>query len=197
MAMNRYIEQLIGDIRKATLNIRPPHEIWFSSEADPDDEVELDDISYIEQYFEGVEEPIESITGIDAICLPPPEKLTDDQKALLSVELEKLLGVFHFILDFPEGYPLHLRYPFIVDFWQEYHVALSFGESHIEFCEYDEENCPFPGYCHSCQEYKKELENDRAYSDSCSDDIIDITDLLPTKEQLEEFHRRNFPDDPF
>ncbi|MBN1144509.1 MAG: hypothetical protein JXA72_08795 [Bacteroidales bacterium] len=195
--MNRYIEQLIGDIRNATLNIRPPHEIWFSSEADPDDEVELDDISYIEQFVEGIEEPIESITGIDAISLPPPEKLTNDQKALLSVELEKLLEIFHFILDFPENYPLHLRYPFIFRFWRERQVALSFGESHIELCDYNEENCPFFGYCHICEEVQKEKEAHPAVSCSYDDDILDIDDLLPTNEQLNQLRRRNNPDLPF
>ena len=48
--MEKYIEQLINDIHKATWNIRPPHEIWEQSGADPDDELELEDISHVEEF---------------------------------------------------------------------------------------------------------------------------------------------------
>jgi hypothetical protein len=103
--MDEYIQQLIGDIHNATWNTRPPHEIWVDSEADPDDEIELEDISYVEEFVYGKEEKISGITGIESYRLPPPEKLTDGQKALLATELEKLLHIFHFCPDFPANYP--------------------------------------------------------------------------------------------
>lgn len=53
--MKRYIEQLIEDINQATWRIKPPHEIWEKSEVDPYDEVELEDISHVEQYIYGEE----------------------------------------------------------------------------------------------------------------------------------------------
>jgi hypothetical protein len=155
--MKNYIRQLIDDIRLAGWNIRPPHEIWQESEADPLDEGELEDISYVEEYIYGKKEKISDITGIDSMLLPPPDKLSKEDRALLSTELEKLLQVFHFHLDFPENYPAHLRYPFILGIWDDEYVPLSFGTSHIEFCDYDEQNCPFPGYCNTCREYKDDL----------------------------------------
>ncbi|HKJ42972.1 MAG TPA: hypothetical protein VKA27_12840, partial [Sunxiuqinia sp.] len=136
--MQHYISQLIDDIRQAIWNLRPPHELWEESKADPDDELELEDMSFVEQYIEGEKQPIADITGIAPEQLPPPEKLTAEQQGLLASELEKLLQYFHFVLDFPEKFPPHLRYSFILDFWNEEHVPLSFGENHIEFCDYEE-----------------------------------------------------------
>lgn len=174
--MQRYIEQLIEDIHKASWNTRAPHEIWELSEADPDDEIDTEDLSYVEQCIYGEEIPISEITGIEAITLPPPEKLNDEQQTLLVVELEKLLLNYHFHLDFPTNYPLHLRYPFIRDLWSESHVPLSIGENHIEFCSYEEESCPFPGYCKTCEEVAFEMENGAKCPEN---NIFDPDELLP------------------
>ena len=156
--MDHYISQLISDIHQATWRVRPPHEIW--EDVDTESEVELEDISYVEEHVYGIPEKISSITGIATEFLPEPEKLNKEQSGLLSVELEKLLNFFHFYLDFPEAYPLNLRYPFIRELWDEEHVPLSFGESHIEFCDYEEEHCPFPGHCNTCKEVAQQMEFD-------------------------------------
>lgn len=186
--MQRYIEQLIDDIHKATWELKPPHPMWEESGADPDNELELEDLSYIEQYKEGDPVPISDITGIGQEQLPLPEQLTKKQQALLAKELEKLLLNFHFCLDFPPKYPAHLRYSFIRDFWEEEHVPLSFGENHIEFCDYEEELCPFPGYCNSCREAAEQLKYDEEH-DAAADFEIDPKSLLPTREEIENFFR--------
>lgn len=148
--MEKYIQQLIDDIRTAGLKIKPPHEVW--EYADPDDEIELEDISQVEKYVYGEEIPISTITGIDDIMLPPPHKLSKNQMAALAEELEKLLELKNFALEFPENLPMHMRYPFIKKFWEEKHVEMSFGTSHIEFCQYEPENCPYPDYC-QCKDF--------------------------------------------
>lgn len=158
--MERYIEQLIDDIHKATWNIRPPHEIWELSEADPDNELELEDMAFAEKHMYGKKKRISKITGIDFGLLPPSNKLTSQQQAHLATELEKLLQLFHFTLDFPENYPADLRYPFILKIWNEKHVPLSFGDDHIEFCDMNEDVCPFPGYCTSCKEVAAQMKFD-------------------------------------
>ena len=146
--MERYLEQLIEDLHQATQKLDPPS--W--EEADKDDELELYDISQVEKYVYGDATPISEITGIGHEQLPPVEKLTHDQQALLSAELEKLLYYFHFQLYFPDNFPAHSRYAFILKFWEEKHVAVSVGTTHIEFCDYDEDECPFPGYCSNCKD---------------------------------------------
>jgi hypothetical protein len=182
--MQRYIEQLIEDIHEATGNIRPPHELWEKSGADPDCEPELEDMSYVEQYLYGEKEPIAQITGISQEQLPPPGKLTRKQQTLLATELEKLLQYFHFYLDFPKNYPVHLRYPFILNLWEEEYVPLSFGENHIEFCDYDEEFCPFPGYCTLCSEVQAQMKYEEEHG--CTDGLdINVKDFLPVPGQIE------------
>lgn len=186
--MQRYIDQLIEDLREASWNLNAPHEIWEESGADPCNEVELEDLSFIEEYVYGEKSPISYITGIDLELLPPSELLTIEHQALLAIELENLLMCYHFYLDFPEDYPAHLRYSFILNFWKEEHVLLSFGENHIELCDYDEENCPFPGYCISCMEVAEQMKFDKRPGTSTETDFDqDIYLLLPTNEELEDF----------
>ena len=194
--MEHYIEQLIDDLHKATWNMNPPHELWEESGADPDDELELEDMSYLEEYVYGKEIPISAITGIEQEQLPPAEKLSQAQQALLATELENLLKYFHFYLDFPENFPAHLRYQFIVDFWEEKHVALSFGESHIEFCDYSEGYCAFPEYCTSCSEIEAQLKFDEQFEhrDGLALDF-DVNSLLPTPAEIEAWEKKQGMDD--
>lgn len=194
--MQRYIEQLVNDIRAATLNVQPPHEIWLESGADPDDELELEDMSYVEEFVYGKKKKISEITGIETCMLPPPRKLSDEQKALLASELVKMLEVFHFYPDFPAGFPDHLKYPFIRKLWNKKHVPLSFGENHIEFCDYDETNCPFPGYCKTCEEVSAQMKFDEEQCKGKSFDFdFDIKELLPTPQQVEAWFKEREKDE--
>jgi len=161
--MKRYIEQLIDDMHEQMQIVNPPSEIWTEAEADPANEADLEDISYVEQYIYCEKKRIVEITGIDNVMFPPSEKLTKKQKSMLVQEMEKLLKHFNFYLDFPQSYPNHLRYPFILNFWNEAHVPLSFGENHIEFCSYEEEKCPFPGYCEICREDADQMRHDEEH----------------------------------
>ncbi len=194
--MKRYIEQLIEDIHKSTWNLKPPSKLWGESEADPDNERELEDMSYVEKYIYGEQQAIGKITGIEPEQIPPTEILTTEQQSQLAIELEKLLQNYHFVLDFPEKYPAHLRYRFIRDFWNEEHVPLSFGENHIEFCNYEEANCPFPGYCDTCKEIAEQIKFDEIHGVKADLDF-DLENLLPSQEELDEFFRRqNDPPNP-
>jgi hypothetical protein len=172
--MHRYIEQLIEDFRRQRQLVTPPHEIWEG--VDPEDPVEQDDISHVEQFVYGTKQPVSVITGIDRDLLPPPDKLTDEQAANLAVEMELLLNHFSLYPDFPESFPAHLRYPMLRELWDTKQVPLSFGENHIEFCSCDESNCPFPGYCTTCEDFRKE-EASGTKADDLPDDF-DVDDLL-------------------
>lgn len=179
--MKHYLEQLIDDIHKATLQVIPPHPLWLESGADPDDEVELEDMSYVEKYLYGEEKPISTITGIHAVVLPPSERLTEEQQAMLAVELEKLLQLFHFHLDFPEAYPANMRYRFIRDIWTKSFVPISVGENHIGFCNYEEENCPFPGYCTTCQDIAADMKQD----EPDQNEEADLDDIFGSSEDYD------------
>ncbi len=131
--MHRYIEQLIEDFRRQRQLVTPPHEIWEG--VDPEDPVEQDDISHVEQFVYGTKQPVYLITGIDRDLLPPPDKLTDEQAATLAAEMELLLNHFSLYPDFPASFPAHLRYPMLRELWDTKHVPLSFGENHFPFSE--------------------------------------------------------------
>jgi len=146
--MQRYINQLIEDLHE----IAQIKNQAANTETDTDDEALLKHFEDVENYLHGEEVPISEITGILPEQLPPPEMLDDTQQAQLSVEIENFLEHYNFALDFPHNYPNHLRYPFIRNFWTEKHIPMQGGTSHIEFCEYDETNCPFRGYCNSCNQ---------------------------------------------
>lgn len=150
--MEHYITQLIEDLHEIAQKASPSGKA--EEEMASNDEAFLKHIEDVDNYLHGEQLPVSEITGIMPEQLPPPKKLTESQKEELSVELENFLAHFHFSLDFPQNYPKHLRYPFIKNFWSEKHTPMRSGTSHIEFCEYDEANCPFPGYCNSCNEFE-------------------------------------------
>jgi hypothetical protein len=66
--------------------------------------------------------------------------------------LVNLLIEFNFIPEYPEGLPSELLYKALLSIWDDDYVLLTTGQSHIEFCDYDEDTCPFPGYCQLCKE---------------------------------------------
>ena len=144
--MEHYLTQLIEDLHQVSLNLKSTQ--W--QKGDPDDKPELVDFLQIGKYENGELTSISEITGILQEQLPPVEKLNQEQQALLAAGLEELLQHFHFQLDFPRDFPMHLRYAFIRQLWSEEQMALAFGENQIEFCNYDEDNCTFQGYCNIC-----------------------------------------------
>ena len=187
--MKKYLEQLLEELNKATQKLSPPHEIWQASGADPDDEIELEDMSFVEEFMYGVKKPIGQITGILPEQLPTAEALTHDQQAMLSVKLEEFLDFFNFKLEFPQDFPNHQRYVFIRKFWESERVPVSFGTTHIEFCDYDEENCPFPGYCKTCSEFNQEPESEKNFETDNNFEAFDLSpsQIFPTREEIELF----------
>jgi hypothetical protein len=166
--MEHYLEQLMEDLQQAKLKFKPTNPLW--KEGNPDDDLESVDFSQVEKYENNEVTPISEITGIDQEQLPPVEKLNQEQQAFLAAGLEELLQHFHFELDFPRDYPMHLRYAFIRKIWSEEQVAVTWGTIHIEFCDYNEENCPFQGYCHICDDYldmqKYKIDSSRKIDDT-------------------------------
>jgi hypothetical protein len=157
--MEHYLQQLIDDFHKATYNVRPPSEIWDT--VDLDDEGEIEDISYIEQNYGELREPLSEIVGIEKVLLPPEHRLTDVQVSKLVHEMIDLLNFFHFNPDFPEELPDRIKYTSLLDIWDTEQVTVSFGEITLEFCDYNEKNCPFHEYCNICYEMEIELKSNQ------------------------------------
>lgn len=152
--INTYLNQLILDINEAKNS--------FVDIESSDDELSSDDefhkhIESVEEYLHGEPKKISSFTGIKKAQLPPPDQLSKSQKSKVAIELISLLERYHFIPVFPENLPDHIKYKFIYKIWDESHPHTFVGDSYYEFCDYDEENCPFPEYCNSCSEFEVEF----------------------------------------
>ena len=156
--MDRYIQQLVEDLREAAGKVPEPGPMWDN--VDMNNPAEVDDIAYVEQYFEGPREKLSSIVGIESVKLPPLERLTESQVAHLCSELTALLLAYHFVPDFPDGLPDNLCYKLLREHWDDEHVFVGAGESHIEFCEYVVEECPFPDEFCDCRRVNEEAEAD-------------------------------------
>ena len=155
--MKRYIEQLIEDLRKARDYDDPPEmmEDFLIGQTDKAE----DHIADVEEYLNGPRQPLSQILGIEKEKLPTPERLSDEQAEVLAGEMEKLWRHFRFFPSYPEdNFPGKIRYRLMRDSWDIDQVHLSTGAIGVEFCDYDEENCPVPGYCKACEEWKKEYD---------------------------------------
>lgn len=147
--MKRYIEQLIEDLRNAAL--QAPPDVFDDPELDDEDALEME-LEEAERFVTGPFEKLSDIVGVSKKLLPAPERLTEQQKMLLIPEIEKLLHAWHFYPEYPENVPSGLLYKAIYNIWDNEYVRINSGQCHIEFCDYEEENCPFPGFCNYCSE---------------------------------------------
>ena len=76
--MRLYLRQLIDCIREARTEVTPPNlELWDS--VDVNNEAEVEDISYVEEFIYGTPEPIFVITGILTDLLPLAGTLTNEE----------------------------------------------------------------------------------------------------------------------
>ncbi|KPK87348.1 MAG: hypothetical protein AMS27_02605 [Bacteroides sp. SM23_62_1] len=155
--MERYIEQLIEDLRKAR-NYDDPPEIMEDFLISQVEKVE-DHLADVEEYLNGSRQPLSQILGVETERLPSPERLSDDQAALLAIEMEKLWKHFRFYPSYPaDDLPGKVRYRLLRDNWDIDQVCLSTGAIGVEFCDYDDENCPLPEYCNDCELWKAEYD---------------------------------------
>ena len=146
--MERYIEQLINDLRASACRVPDEDLSVFFGEDE-------DNLPFSEDYQHGPKRKLSDIVGIPSMSFPPEDQLSDSQTETLANEMELLLKAYYFYPDFPKGVPGRLRYRQLVRIWDDEYVFLTNGENHLEICNYDESNCPFPGYCDICSQIKK------------------------------------------
>jgi hypothetical protein len=152
--IQKYIEQLAEDMRETAEMKRNQASLinkTVSTDLHP-----RDDISWITEYMNGPKDKISAIVGIDTSLLPADDLLSDEQTGLLVPEMVSLLNAFNFCLDFPQNndliVPPRLYYRALREKWDSEQVIAGLYVIHLEFCGYDEQNCPFPGYCDTCSE---------------------------------------------
>ena len=142
--MERYLEQLIGDLKAATKYApvnKPQNEMDDSSIME-----ELHEIDRI--IIEEPEIPMHKIFGIDPIIFPPSDRLSDEQATILTNEILELWQQFNIDVVVPPNFPLPRLYPLLVKKFTEPFLYFPMGMTSIEFCDYDVSKCPFGDeYC--------------------------------------------------
>ncbi|MBE9468106.1 MAG: hypothetical protein IMY72_07280 [Bacteroidetes bacterium] len=172
--MKRYLNQLIEDMHNAAKNLpeKPYLEISEAEEC----------LRGCMEYESTEPKPMQEWFGIKKISFPPAEKLSKDELKLMVEEILKLWDAYNFDAVLPEGVPDELAYKMLVNNFDQPVVWVSEGTCGIEFCEYDEDNCPFPGYCNLCKKFSEENK-----TDDYPDFDINSDDVLPSKKEIEEF----------
>lgn len=148
--MERYIVQLVEDLRKAALN--PPQ----APELDiPEGKEHLRDVY---EWEHAEEKPMHEWFGISTDIFPNEQKLTEKQVILLVEELINLWEVYHFLPELPEKLPVRLKYKLMTGYLDEPVKWISEGMTHIEFCHYDPDECPFPEEFCICKDRDEETD---------------------------------------
>jgi hypothetical protein len=148
--MQQYIQQLIADMRQAAVNL--PAKPYY------DIPPEAEGIEYVIEWENATAKPMKEWIGIAKEHFPPPDKLTDDELAVMVDEILKLWAAYNFYTDFPENLPVRIAYKVLVDFFDKPVAWVSQGNSHIEFCDYDPNNCPFPAAFCRCKDFADETD---------------------------------------
>lgn len=164
--MQEYLNQLIADMRHAAQNLPPKPEYYIPPEAEG--------IEHIIEWENSVDKPMHEWTGITKDVFPPPEKLSEQELVMMVDEILKLWKAYNFIADLPENLPVEIAYKALVDYFDKPVAWISEGNLHIEFCEYEPENCPWPEEFCWCKVLHDEL-NTQDLADSiksASEEII-------------------------
>jgi len=146
MNISHYLDQLVGDI-EALLQRTPPYQLTEES----DDPVVI--CSMMEDHvLDGAGARIPEFTGISKEHLPEAALLSDEQLSLLSSGLTNLLEYYNFHLVFPDNLPERERYKAQRTYWDRFYAPLARFDYYYEFCSYNKEECPFPGFCTFCED---------------------------------------------
>lgn len=172
--MQRYIEQLIEDI---DLQISKTRNALNNNVSD-DEEFEKPEL-----YENSEQKRIEDYIGIETSCLPPDERINEEQLRDLFPKLLELLECRKLYLDFPCELPIRIKYKLMRKKWSEEILIIESGETHIEFCSYLKESCPLPEYCDYCDRFDTEMDfSEEEFVVESADPI----ELVSTKEEVEQ-----------
>jgi len=127
--MERYVEQLIEDLRVA----HKPKGMPVLPEFEGDTERTTTMVQ---------------LTGIELNVFPPVEKLSESQLKRLSEELRAVIESFNFIINLPKRLPAKIAYRKLLSRWTADIPYIRFGLSALgwEFCD-DPETCSMREWC--------------------------------------------------
>lgn len=143
--MQRYIEQIISDLKAAQKNAPP----------DPQLGTEKTYEEFEEKMLAIENTPMQApkkLFGVSFEELPPPEKLNPEQMKQITDAICETLQAFDCFVDFRDNMPLDFRYKILRNqFADDFDLMPGFGY-HIDFCTGWCPECEIFEYCNSWQD---------------------------------------------
>ena len=171
--MERYLQQLVDDLKKAAKNApQPKHSV---NKPVNDEQSFLDHIKQVELYLHGPREKLSDIIGVPLSILPGDKKLTDSQLEILVDEMIKLWQAWNIHPEYPQGVPARMLYQAMRREWESEQSLMDGGMIHIGFCCELPEECAFPGYCEECEWLSENMDED--FSDFEDDDDFSLEEF--------------------
>jgi hypothetical protein len=148
--VERYITQLIADLREVAN--KPPQP--------PDFDIPegLEHLRNVYEWEHAAEKPMREWFGISTDIFPDEQKLTGKQVELLVEELINLWEAYNFLPELPEDLPVRLKYKLMTGYLDKPVKWVSDGMTHIGFCHYDPDECPFPEAFCKCKNRNAEID---------------------------------------
>ena len=141
-----YVNYLLEDIKQAEGNV---DELNFERKTEADI---MEHIMEMERLV--LEEPLNTIgeiCGLTTEQFPPVEQLSKMQVKKIVKAFHQLIRTWNIDVVIPKKYPAEGRYKMMIPLLDRKTHILKNGITHIEFCEYEPEECPFGTYC-DCKE---------------------------------------------
>ncbi len=150
--MDQYLDQLIADLRERHDKQPPPvdYRLMHPQYADVPDE-----LKYVVEWENAPRQSFSTLFGIPAEAFPPPEKLSDPQMERLLKAIFELWAAWRIFADLiPKGVSVATVYQVITDYWRNETISyISEGDTHLEFCSYDPQDCPWELKHCTCKDY--------------------------------------------
>lgn len=144
--MERYIQQLLTDIKRAQENIPDPW--WYFIDVDEDEE---------DAFLHGPDESLyapsknlEELTGLEKIQLPPDDRMNDAQVHRLLGALKEMLSAFNCHVVFQRaGVPERVQYRIIRSRFRQEVPQLRNTDNFFSFCDpsQNRSDCELGEYC--------------------------------------------------
>lgn len=179
--MDDYILYLINEMRVASAAgpACPPDVVEFYSW-----QVAGKIIKAAEKFAHGDTLPLSTMVGIPYHMLPDPRQLTDEHLSALLPEMFALLDAFRCYPEYPGKVPDRLLYKVLRSIWDDEFTFVTDGIEILDLCDFDDENCPFEGYCNQCEEILMCELND----ENDPDELLNPSGLSPANHMMNENH---------
>lgn len=146
--MERYLQQLLADIRWAREHIPEPW--WHFIDSNDDEEDEEPFLLRREEPANAPQKSLEELTGLRQFHLPPADRLDSRQVQLLLQALKDLLSAYNCHVIFQQsGIPHRLQYEVIRRRFKQGVPQLRTTDHFFSFCDPGQErsSCSLGSYC--------------------------------------------------